>query len=123
MNAVPSIRRCLSVLVYFAAISLGAGLLVADPTRPLLVVPVSVAVVLLVRALTTATLDELGHATMWLWVAIFALSVGGGLFESFVVGQHDVPSLAEVPAARTVGTFGLSTVLVAVYAHTVRERR
>ena len=121
MNTVPPIRRCLSVLVYFGAISLGAGAFVVDPTRPLLVVPVSVAVVLLARALKTATLDELGHATIGLWVAILALSVGGGLFESFVVGRHDVPSLAEVPAAHTVGTVCLSTVVVALYGHNVRE--
>jgi hypothetical protein len=114
MSSLPSIRLIVAAFVYFTAISLGAGILVVNPARFLLIVPLITGVVLLGNAIKTTNLDELGYATMWLWAAVLALSVAGMVIEEFIL-QGDIAPLAEIPVARVLGTFSLITVLVAAY--------
>jgi len=114
MSSLPSIRLIVAAFVYFTAISLGAGILVVNPARFLLIVPLITGVVLLGNAIKTTNLDELGYATMSLWAAVLALSVAGMVIEEFIL-QGDIAPLAEIPVARVLGTFSLITVLVAAY--------
>ena len=119
MSSLPAIHLIVAAFVYFTAISLGAGILVVNPARFLLIVPLITGVVLLGHAVKTTNLDELGYATMWLWAAVLALSVAGTVTEEFIL-QGDVSPLAEIPVARILGTFSLITILVAVYTRSVR---
>jgi hypothetical protein len=114
MSSLPSIHLVVAAFVYFTAISLGAGILVVNPARFLLIIPLITGVVLLGHAIKTTNLDELGYATMWLWAAVLALSVAGTIAEEFIL-QGDVSPLAEISAARVLGTFSLITVLIAAY--------
>ena len=109
-----SIRIAVTILVYAFAVVLGGSVLVPDPTDPLLVVPVLGGGVLIVHALWTTHLDELGYAILWLWAAVLAMSVGAVVVETAVV-TGELPPIASVPTARVVGTLGLTAVLTAVY--------
>lgn len=122
MSARRPIHRALSILVYFTAITLGVGVLVINPVRRLLVAPVLIGVAALGHAVKTAHLDELGYATMWLWLAVLALAVGGMAVEEFVLPRN-VPPVVEIPVARVLGTLGLVTVLAATYVRGVRRAR
>ena len=119
MSSLPSIRLIVAVFVYFAAISLGAGILMVNPARFLLIIPLLTGAVLLGHAVKTANLDELGYASMWLWAAVLALSVAGIVTEEFIL-QRDVSPLAEIPVTRVLGTFSLITILVAAYIRGVQ---
>ena len=114
MSALTSIRLIVTAVVYFTAISLGAGVLVVNTAPLLLTVPLLTGAVLFGHAVKTANLDELGYATMWLWAAVLALSVAGMAAEEFIL-QRDIAPLAEIPVARVLGTFSLITILVAAY--------
>ncbi len=114
MSSLGLIRLIVAAFVYFTTISLGAGILVINPARFLLIIPLITGVALLGHAVKTTSLDELGYATMWLWAAVLALSVAGTITEEFML-QGDVAPLAEIPVARVLGTFSLITVLIASY--------
>jgi hypothetical protein len=114
MSALPSVRLIVTALVYFTAISLGAGVLVVNTAPFLLTVPLLTGAVLLGHAVKTTNLNELGYATMWLWGAVLALSVAGTVTEQFLL-QGNVSPLAEIPVVRVLGTFSLITILVAAY--------
>lgn len=113
MIALPSIRLIIPVFMYYTAISLGAGILVVNPARFLLIIPLLTSTVLLGHAIKTANLDELGYATMWLWAGVLALVVVGSVTE--VVLQADVLPLAEIAVARVLATFSLIAILIAAY--------
>ncbi|WP_071933146.1 hypothetical protein [Halodesulfurarchaeum formicicum] len=115
MSALPSIRLTVTAFVYFTAISLGAGILVVNPARFLLIVPLITGAILLGHAVKSAYLNKLGYATMWLWTGVLALVVIGAVAE--IVLQADVLPLAEIPVARVLGTFSLIAIVVAAYIH------
>ncbi len=108
------------MLVYFTAITLGVGVLVIHPARRLLVAPVLTGVAAVGHAAKTAHLDELGYATMWLWLAVLALAVGVMAVEAFVLPRN-LPPVVELPVARALGTLGLATVLATTYVRGVRS--
>lgn len=118
MTDTPELRRqtrdALTVLVYSVTVFLGSVLFVPDPTSLLVFLPVIVGSALLVHALRTANLDELGYAIIGLWLAILLLSGGTGVVDTFVVGGQLAP-LTAIPATRVLGTVGLLTVLVGTY--------
>jgi|AntRauMinimDraft_4_1070384.scaffolds.fasta_scaffold06097_1 hypothetical protein len=122
MGALRSIRLTLSILVHFTALTLGAGPLVINPVRALLVVPILTGVVLLGHAVKTSHLDELGYGIVWLWVALLALTVGGVAIEAIILRQ-DMPPLVEIPVARVLGTIGLIIILVTTYIRGVQSSR
>jgi hypothetical protein len=105
--------------VYFTAITSGTGILVLNPARFPLVVPLITGTVLLGHAVKTTNLDELGYATMWVWAAVLALSAIGTTIETFII-QGEVAPLADIPGARVLGTFGLVSILVAAYSRGIR---
>ena len=117
-----SLRRLVSLLVYFTAFTLGTSLFVIDPVRVLLVVPLLTGVVLLGHAAKTGHLDEVGYAVVWLWGAVFALSVGGLVVEIFLL-YRDIPALVDIPVARILGTVMLTAVPVTVYLRGVQRTR
>lgn len=119
MSSLLSISLIVAAFVYFTAISLGAGILVVNPARFLLIVPLITGAVLLGHAVKTTNLDELGYATMWLWAAVLVLSVAGMIIEMFIF-QGDVAPLAEIPVARVLGTFSLISILVAAYIRCIQ---
>jgi hypothetical protein len=120
MSVRHSLHLTVTVLVYFTAISLGAGLFVVNTDRGLLLlVPVLVGAVLLGHAVKTAHLDELGYAIMWAWAGLLAVSVVGTVTEVFVL-QGAVSPVAEPHVARVLGTFSFVTVLVVAYLRGVR---
>jgi hypothetical protein len=122
MGALRLIRLPLSILVYFAAITLGTGLLVIDPLRVLLIVPLLTCAVLLGHAVKTGHLDELGYATMGLWAAVLVLIVGGLTIEA-VIFHRDMPPVVEIQVARVLGTVGLITILGSIYIRGVQRAR
>ncbi|WP_089667490.1 hypothetical protein [Halobacterium jilantaiense] len=122
MAGLRSLRLVVTASVYFTAVSLGAGIFVVDPVRPLLFVPVCTGAVLLGHAVTTANLDELGYAIMGLWTGVLSLSVLGAVTDAFL-SQRAVPPVVTLPAARVLGTVGLVAILVAAYVHRVRRDR
>jgi len=117
--SLPSIRLTVTAFVYLTAISLGAGILVVNPARFLLIVPLLTGTVLLGHAMKTGKLDELGHATMWLWAGVLALIVVGMVTEAVL--QADVSPLAEIPVARVFGTFCLISLVVAAYIRGIQR--
>jgi len=119
MIALPSIRLTITALVYSTAISLGAGILVVNPARFLLIVPLLTSIVLLGHAIKTANFDELGYATMWLWAGVLALVIVGAVTETVL--QADVSPLAEIPVARVLGTFSLIVILIAAYIRGIQR--
>jgi hypothetical protein len=119
MIALPSIRLTVTAFAYYMTIFLGTGILVVNPARFLLIIPLLTGTVLLGHAIKTANLDELGYAIMWLWAGALALVIVGAVSETVV--QADVPPLAEVPVARVLGTFGLITILVAAYVRGIQR--
>lgn len=120
MSGGRSVRRLFSLLVYLNAASIGTGLFVLTPARPLVIVPLVTVGVLLSHAVKTAELDALGYAILWLWAAILALFVGSVVIEQLILSHRDIRPLAEIPAVRVVGTGGLLTVLVTAYIRGVR---
>lgn len=119
MSSLPSIRLIITVSVYVTATTLGTGILVLNPPRFLLVVPLITGTALLGHAVKTTNLDELGYATMWVWAAVLAVSAIGTTIETFIL-QGEVAPLADIPSARVLGTFGLIGVLVAAYIRGIR---
>ena len=119
MSALPSIRLTVTAFVYFTAASLGAGILVVNPARFLLIVPLINGAVLLGHAVKTANLNKLRYATMWLWAGVLGLVVIGAVAE--IVLQADVPPLAEIPVVRVLGTFSLIAIVVAAYIHGIQR--
>ncbi|WP_323677243.1 hypothetical protein [Halorubellus sp. PRR65] len=116
------LRRLLTGIIYSAAIVLGAGILVADPTSPLLGIPVLVGGGLIIHALNTAHLDELGYAIMGLWATLLVLSVSTGIAKTFLFSRTHAP-IAEIPAAQVIGTLGLTIVLVGSYVYLLDRGR
>ncbi|MEE6208964.1 hypothetical protein U3A55_02180 [Salarchaeum sp. III] len=114
--------RILSILVYFTALTLGSSILVVTPVRTLIVVPLLSVVVLLGHAVKTNQLDQIGYATMWLWIFILALSVGGLAVEVLVV-HREIPPLVDIPVARVLGTVALIAVPVTIYLRGVQKSR
>jgi hypothetical protein len=119
MGSLPSIRLIGTAFVYLTAIALGAGILVVNPARCLLIVPLTTGVVLLGHAVKTANLNKLRYATMWLWAGVLGLVVIGAVAE--IVLQADVPPLAEIPVVRVLGTFSLIAIVVAAYIHGIQR--
>jgi hypothetical protein len=119
MSALPSIRLTVTAFVYFTAISLGAGILVVNSARFLLIVPLITGAILLGHAVKTANLNKLGYATMWLWAGVLGLVVIGAVAE--IVLQADVPPLAEIPVVRVLDTFSLIAIVVAAYIHGIQR--
>ncbi|MCD2200940.1 hypothetical protein LPA44_13705 [Halobacterium sp. KA-4] len=120
MSSPRSIKLILLTLVYFWALTLGAGLLVVSPVRVFLIVPTLAALGLLGHAVIKDHLDELGYAIMWLWATILALIVGELIVETFIL-KRDIPPLVELPIPRTLGTVGLVVVLVTTYTLCVQR--
>lgn len=116
------LRLLLTGILYSAAIVLGAGILVVDPPRPLLGIPVLVGGGLIIHASKTAQLDELGYAIMGLWATLLALSVSTGIAETVLFSRTRAP-VAEIPVAQVIGTFGLSIVLVSGYVYLIDRER
>ena len=123
MTYLQIIRRVFSVLVYFIAISLGAGVFVVNPPRVILVAPVLTGCLLLGHAVKTTHLEELGYATMWLWVALLFLQVslqlGWLIWETNLV-HREIPPLVGFPEIRFLGTIWLLAVLLTSYIRGVQ---
>ncbi|QDX41130.1 hypothetical protein [Salarchaeum sp. JOR-1] len=122
MSETRRIHRILSVAVYFAALTLGSSILVVNPVRPLVVVPLLSVVVLLGHAVKTNHLDQIGYATMWLWVFVLGLSVGGLAVEAVLV-HREIQPLVDIPVARVLGTVVLLAVPVTSYLRGVQKSR
>ncbi|KAB1197067.1 MULTISPECIES: hypothetical protein [Haloferax] len=122
MRALHQLRPLLSVFVYFVAATLGTGVLVVNPVRTLLVVPLLTVVVLLGHAVKTTHLVQFGHATLWLWGTILTLIICGLTVERFVIHQN-TPALVEIPVVRFFGTLGLIAVLVIGYMRGIQGAR
>jgi hypothetical protein len=114
MRALHRLRLLISVFIYFVATTLGTGVLVVNPVRILLIVPVLTVVALLAHAVGTSNLNQFGHAALWLWSVILILTVCGLTVEHVVIAQN-VPPLAGIPVVRLCGTLGLIAVLVIDY--------
>jgi hypothetical protein len=123
MTALQNIRRVVSVLVYFIAISLGAGVFVANPPRVLLMVPILTSCLLLGHAVKTNHLEELGYATMWLWAALLFLQVSlqlGWLIWGTILVHREISPLVGFPEIRFLGTIWLLAVLLTSYIRGVQ---
>jgi hypothetical protein len=117
---VPDVRRLLTLLVYAVAIVLGGGVLVPDPTHPLLAVPLLSGAGVLAHAVTTDHLDQAGYAIAGMWAAVLATSVVTGVVGLFA--DADLAPLTGLPIASLAGTVGVTAVLVAGYLFTLRRR-
>lgn len=126
MNRFQNIWRFFSVIVYFFAISLGAGVFVVNPPRVLLIMPILTGCLLLGHAVKTAHLDELGYATLWLWIALFFLQIGlqlGWLIWETIQVHREISPLVGFPEARFLGTVWLLAVLFISYIRGVKRAR
>lgn len=115
MGGQSSLRVALTVFVYVVAVVLGGSLFVPDPTSPWIVLPPLAAGILVVHAVKTAHLDELGYAIAGMWATLLAISIGAVVVGALVSGGRGFPALVEVPFASAVGTVGVTIVLVATY--------
>jgi len=116
-----SLRTVVAVAVYWAAIALGGSVLLADPTSPLVAVPVVGGGAVVAHAARTDGLVPLGYAVGTMWIAVLALSVGTGVVDVFVLPAETVAPLADYPGVAPIGTVGLLAVLVAAYAAFIRR--
>lgn len=105
--------------IYFVTIVMGVGFGLLDSASVLLVVPALVGYALIVHALQTGHLDELGHAVMWLWAAVLCISA-----TLIIAGGLGLGS-AFPPVVATLGEVALTVLLMAVlvgrYAHNVGQ--
>lgn len=118
-----SLRTGLAALVYAGAATLAGTALVPvpTPTSPPVVVLGLAALVLAGHAARSGHLDALGHAVVWMWVALLALSVVTGIMGVLVLDRPGLVPLVASPPARTVGTAGLWAVLLAGYRRRIQD--
>jgi hypothetical protein len=115
------LRTVVAVAVYWTAIALGGSVLLADPTSPLVAVPVLGGGAVVAHAARADRLVELGYAVGTMWLAVLALSVGTGVVDVFVLPAGEIAPLADYPGIAAVGTVGLLGVLVVAYGAFVRR--
>ncbi|WP_049971348.1 hypothetical protein [Haladaptatus cibarius] len=99
-----------TIVVYAVFIYVGGTLFVPTPTHALLAIPLVCGSFLILHAVQTAQLDELGYAIMGLYATLLVVSVSLGIVET-VMGS-DVSS----HLGGAVGTLSLSAVFVGWYA-------
>jgi hypothetical protein len=117
------LRTVVAVTVYWTAIALGGSVLLPDPTRPLVAIPVLGGAVVVAHAMRAGRLVELGYAVGTLWVAVLVLSVGTGAVDVVAGPERGIAPLADSPTIAAVGTVGLFGVLVAAYTAFVRRSK
>ncbi|OYR39740.1 hypothetical protein DJ82_03390 [Halorubrum sp. Ib24] len=116
MSVLDWLRTVVAVAVYWTAIALGGSVLLPDPTRPLVAIPVIGGAVVVAHAVRADRLVELGYAVGTLWIAVLVLSVGTGVVDVVAAPEGEIAPLADFPAIAAVGTVGLFGILVAAYA-------
>ena len=121
MSVPDSLRTVVAVAVYWTAIALGGSVLLADPTSPLVAVPVLGGGAVVAHAARTDRLVELGYAVGTMWLAVLALSVGTGVVDVIALPAGEIAPLADYPGIAAVGTVGLLAVLVVAYAAFARR--
>ncbi|WP_254762332.1 hypothetical protein [Natrinema marinum] len=102
------IRVIVTSVVYSIAIGLGGYVFVPNTAPVLLAVPFVSGCLLLLHAIQTTNLDELGFAIVGMWTAILALSVAIGVLDELFRSQA-------VDLTTALGTVGITIVLVAGY--------
>ena len=115
------LRTVVAVAVYWTAIALGGSALLADPTNPLVALPVVGGGVVTAHAARTGRLVELGYAVGTMWIAVLALSIGTGVVDVIAPPAGEIAPLADYPGIAAVGTVGLLGVLVVAYAGFLRR--
>ncbi|ELY82414.1 hypothetical protein [Natrinema pallidum] len=105
------LRTLGTVSVYAICLLLAGFVFVAEPTDALIAIPIGSGSLLLVHAVTTNQLDELGSAIMGLYGVLLLTSVSLGLGQVFVIGRGDAP----IDPVGTTGTVAMTTVLVGGY--------
>ncbi|ELZ42291.1 hypothetical protein C471_04595 [Halorubrum saccharovorum DSM 1137] len=115
------LRTVVAVAVYWTAIALGGSVLLADPTSPLVAVPVVGGGAIVAHAARTDRLVEIGYAVGTMWLAVLAVSVGTGVVDLVAAPEGEIAPLAGYPGAAALGTVGLFAVLVVAYAAFVRR--
>jgi hypothetical protein len=116
------LRTVVAVAVYWTAIAIGGSVLLADPTSPLVAVPVLGGGAVVAHAARTDRLVELGYAVGTMWLAVLAASVGTGVVDLVAAPDGEIAPLAGSPGAAALGTVGLFGVLVVAYAAFSRRR-
>ena len=115
------LRTVVAVAVYWTAIALGGSALLADPTNPLVALPVVGGGVVTAHAARTGRLVELGYAVGTMWLAVLALSVATGVLDAVVAPDTVMAPLVNYPGIAAVGTVGLFGVLLVAYAGFIRR--
>ena len=121
MSLPDQLRTAVAVAVYWTAIALGGSVLLADPTSPLVVVPVLGGGAVVAHAARVGRLVELGYAVGTMWIAVLALSIGTGVVDVIALPAGEIAPLADYPGIAAVGTVGLMGVLVVAYAGFLRR--
>ncbi|ELZ40231.1 hypothetical protein [Halorubrum tebenquichense] len=121
MSLPDPLRTAVAVAVYWTAIALGGSVLLAAPTSPLVTIPVLGGGAVVAHAARADRLVELGYAVGTMWVAVLALSLGGGVVDLVAAPDGQIAPLADYPVPAAIGTVGLFGVLLVAYAAFLRR--